>query len=133
MTSGRLPKYQTVEEMEALIEAYFAGEAWIESGDTKVFAPTVTGLAYALDMTRQGLCDYGEKDIFADTVRKAKQRVEIALEKRLYHAAPVGTIFNLKNNYGWRDKSETEMSGSLDLRDATDEQLDARISKFLAK
>jgi len=39
--------------------------------------------------------------------------VEICLEQRLDAAAPVGAIFNLKNNFGWKDKTEQEHSGGI--------------------
>jgi len=111
MPAGRPPKYETVEEVQALIDGYFEKDAYISIGDAKVFSPTIAGLAYALDLSRQGLLEYQGKPEFSDTIKKAKQRVEIALEQRLYAASPVGTIFNLKNNFGWKDKQETEITG----------------------
>jgi len=111
-TVGRPPKYETVEEMQSVIDTYFETSAFTGAEDAKVFSPTIAGLAYALDLSRQGLLEYQGKPEFSDTIRKAKQRVEIALEQRLYAAAPVGTIFNLKNNFGWKDKSEQELSGA---------------------
>lgn len=75
--------------------------------------PTVTGLALALDLTRQGLLEYEEKGEFSDTVKKAKARVEQFIEDRLFENAPAGAIFNLKNNFGWKDKTEVEQSGKV--------------------
>jgi len=74
--------------------------------------PLIAGLAYHLDMSTEALRNYQDKDEFLATVKKAKQRVEIALEKRLHAAAPVGAIFSLKNNFGWKDKSEQEHTGA---------------------
>jgi hypothetical protein len=45
---------------------------------------------------------------------------------------PTGSIFWLKNA-GWKDKTETEISGNLSLTDLTDEQLDAKIAERMAK
>ena len=42
----------------------------------------------------------------------ARQKVEHALEKHLYQGSVVGTIFNLKNNFGWKDKSEVDNTSS---------------------
>lgn len=68
---------------------------------------TVTGLALALGMTRQGLIDYEGKAKFADTVKQAKQIVEAQNERELYTPKiAAGVIFNLKNNFGWADRTD---------------------------
>jgi hypothetical protein len=112
MTAGRPPKYDTPEQMQAAIDQYFATDAYIEIGEGKMYAPTVEGLAFALNLSRQGLCEYGDKDAFSDTIKRAKQRIAIALEQRLYGQAVTGAIFNLKNNFGWKDKTEQEVTGA---------------------
>lgn len=105
---GRPPKYSNPEEMQALIDAYFA------ECDEKEKPYTITGLALALNMTRQGLIDYQNKDAFADTVKRAKLYVEADTEARLQTARnPAGIIFALKNNYNWRDKQEVDASISV--------------------
>lgn len=91
--------------MQEIIDGYFAERAASEK------PPTVSGLAYALDMSTEALRNYEQKDAFLATVKRAKQRVEIALEERLDAPSPTGAIFNLKNNFGWKDKSEQEVSG----------------------
>lgn len=129
---GRPVKYKTPEEMQHIIDLYFLtckakqteDEALlnelseedmviVESVDD-VF-PSITGLALALDMTRKGLIDYENKDNpeFGNTIRKAKCRVENAVEQRLFYNNPTGSIFNLKNNFSWKDKTEQEVSGNL--------------------
>jgi hypothetical protein len=104
MPAGRPPKFKTPEDMQKAIDEYFA----LCDDDNP---PLVSGLAYHLDMTTESLRRYGDDDEFSATVKKAKQRVEMALEKRLQANSPVGAIFSLKNNFGWKDKSETELSG----------------------
>lgn len=111
MTLGRPPKYNSVEELEDLIEEYFDTDAYMGEGDNRVFAPTISGLAYHLDMTTESLRRYEKKDDFCATIKAAKQRVERALEQRLYGQNVTGTIFNLKNNFGWKDKIEQELTG----------------------
>lgn len=112
---GRPLAYESVDELEKAIEEYFdkeEGDAWIDMGDTKVFMPTVSGLAFHLGIATETLRRYEHKDEFCVTVKKAKQRIEISLEQRLAGQAVTGTIFNLKNNFGWKDKSEQELTGA---------------------
>ena len=98
---GRPPKYKTKEEMQEKIDKYFA------ECDKERDPYTVTGLAMALDIDRRTLLNYSEKDEFFPTIKKAKLRVENYLEKRLIKdSSTTGIIFNLKNNYGWKDNVE---------------------------
>lgn len=87
---------------------------------------TVTGLAVALGTTRETLLDYelgkhDGKDLtveqlaeneqiedFSDTIKEAKLRIYSDTEQQLYQGKAVGAIFSLKNNYGWKDKTEVE-------------------------
>lgn len=109
---GRPPKYNKVEEMQKKIDEYFL------QCDKEHEPYTVTGLAMALDIDRRTLLNYGDKDEFFPTIKKAKLRVENYLEKRLIKdSSTTGIIFNLKNNYDWRDKQEIEHSGKLKLED----------------
>lgn len=39
--------------------------------------------------------------------------VEVFLEERLQGTAATGTIFNLKNNFGWKDKTEQKLTGKV--------------------
>lgn len=98
---GRPPKYTKKEQMQLKIDEYF------KECDLKHEPYTVTGLALALDMSRQDLINYSKKSEFFDTIKRAKMKVEVYLEKRLIiDSSTTGIIFNLKNNYGWRDKQE---------------------------
>lgn len=128
MTMGRPPKYESPEEMQDLIDLYFLACRVHQTGDTDLMAdcdenelliindiedayPSISGLAYLLGMTTECLRTYGEKDDFSATVKRAKQRVEMSLEQRLANPACTGSIFSLKNNFGWKDKTEQEFSG----------------------
>lgn len=109
---GRPPKYKTKEEIQEKIDEYF------KRCDDEHEPYTVTGLALALDIDRRTLLNYSDKDEFFPTIKKAKLRVENYLEKRLIKdSSTTGIIFNLKNNYDWRDKQEIEHSGKLKLED----------------
>ncbi len=63
---------------------------------------TITGLALALDTTRETLLDYEKRDEFSDTIKKAKLRVENQYEKSLQESGRSGDIFALKN-FNWKD------------------------------
>ena len=113
MPAGRPLKYETVEEMQEIIDAYFAedGNAYMKAGEAMIYNPTMAGLAYELDLSRQSLLNYAGKDEFLDTIKRARAKVEIHLEQRLGGNAVTGTIFNLKNNFNWKDKTEQELTG----------------------
>lgn len=94
-------KFKSVEEMQIAIDNYF------NECDEKERPYTISGLAYALDTNRQTLLDYQEKDEFTDTIKKAKAKIEQFVEERLFMGSnTAGVIFNLKNNYDWKDKQE---------------------------
>ena len=98
---GRPPKYTEAEEMQKKIDKYF------EDCKLNNKPYTITGLGLALDMSRQDLINYSKKEKFFDTIKRAKMRVENYLEERLINdSSATGIIFNLKNNYGWKDKQE---------------------------
>lgn len=110
---GRPLKYKSAAEMQKVIDKYFA------DCDEKNEPYTVTGLALALDMSRQDLINYQNKGEFFDTVKKAKQRVEAYIEKKMYGNNVTGLIFNLKNNFGWVDRQEIEQHNTFDFGSAT--------------
>lgn len=129
---GRPPKYATVEELQTGIDNYF------EDCKKTLSHLTVTGLALFLNMTRKGLIEYAEKsDEFGNAVKMAKLKVENYIEQRLFESNPAGCIFNLKNNFDWRDRNETELSTApgrpLEYKNLTDDELDARIAELSAK
>lgn len=85
---------------------------------------TITGLALALGTNRQTLLEYqGEvagreksDPRYADTIKKAKLICENFAEEYLYSGrAPVGAIFNLKNNYNWKEETQVEHKGGISL------------------
>lgn len=98
---GRPPKFTSVEQVQKLIDKYF------KECDKKKKPYTITGLALALDTTRDVIIDYEKKDEYSNTIKKAKQKCEQYSEEQLYRTSQVaGVIFSLKNNYGWKDKLE---------------------------
>lgn len=83
---------------------------------------TVTGLAVALDTTRETLLDYEKKTEnaeFSDAIKNAKQMIHNYAEEYLFSGKNVvGAIFNLKNNWGYVDRIETDnLNKNVDLDD----------------
>lgn len=133
MKVGRPLKFKTVKELEDKIQGYFNScfeEQWFdevmrdENGNIepledgkKILQPvkkrvqikpiTITGLAVALETSRQTLINYEDKDQYFDTIKKAKNFIESYVEEQLFNGRnAVGVIFNLKNNFEWRDTQE---------------------------
>lgn len=112
MTAGRPKSFKTLEELEKAIEDYFNEGAYMEGGDGRVFAPTMAGLARHLKVDRKTIVNYGHDQEYFRTIKEARSRVEEFLEQKLYGNTVTGVIFNLKNNFGWKDKTEQELTGA---------------------
>lgn len=122
MARARPLLFKTVSELQSKIDAYFEScfdnqEIKDKKGNTTGYIKTqirpytVSGLAVALDTSRQTLINYEEKADYFDTVKKAKDIIENWTEEQLYRSTQVtGVIFNLKNNYDWKDKTETDIT-----------------------
>lgn len=119
--NGRPPIFKTAEEMQKVIDEYFQ---WCDDRAIKIYddktqtekmisspAPyTMSGLARRLGFSRETLSNYKEKTGFLDTIKAARDRVEEDVESRMNdkHTFTAGLIFNAKNNFGWKDRSEVE-------------------------
>lgn len=103
---GRPLLFKNVKELEEKIDSYFKDE------DNKPY--TITDLAVWLDCDRKTLTNYGERDEFFPTIKRAKTKIEAGIEKGallgLYN--PTFSIFNMKNNFGWQDKQEIDTSST---------------------
>lgn len=101
--------YTSVEDMQKIIDEYFI------ICDEKEKPYTMSGLAYALDMDRKSLLNYSKDEQFFPTIKKAREKVEQQLEENalMGKANATFTIFNLKNNYGWRDQVEVKNENEL--------------------
>jgi len=132
---GRPLKFKTVKELQQKIDAYFES-CWedTEEGKKMIRPLTITGLALALDTTRDTLLDYEEKDGFSDTVKKAKQRVENFAEEQLFiNPRTAGIIFNMVNNWGWQNKQETKQEVTIEDKTDVKERLIYRINEVVAR
>ena len=131
--TGRPLKYKTPVAMQAAIDEYFNDCEYDKDGNARehIKPPTVSGLAYYLGfLDRKAISEYGLRDEFSDTIKKARIRIENYLETRLTSNAVAGIIFNLKNNFGWKDKTEIEHSGNL--ATMRDQELEAKLKGMLS-
>lgn len=126
---GRPLKFKSVEELQNKIDIYFKscyqdrvvrdnkGNVLLDINDKAIIERVcvepicITGLALALDTTRDLLIDYEKKDEFSNIIRRAKLFCQHFAESHLFTARnPAGAIFNLKNNYGWKDVTQQEVN-----------------------
>lgn len=120
---GRPPMFETPEQLQDAIDDYFQNgitkrKVVVGKGDNQrieeVEVPTITGLCYHIGFeSRQSFYDYEKKDGFTYTVKRARLFIEQEYEEQLNVGNTIGAIFALKN-MGWKDKTEHEMSGSLE-------------------
>ena len=108
--AGRPLKFKTPKELEEKINDYFT------MCDAQDKPYTITGLALALDTDRKTLLNYEEREEYFPTIKKAKLRVENYAEEKLFKGGnSVGIIFNLKNNYGWKDQQEIKTTSEVNI------------------
>lgn len=74
---------------------------------------SVTGLANFLNTSRETLINYENRDEFFDTIKAAKSKIEHYWELQLLGSHATGPIFNLKNNYGWKDQTQVDSNVNL--------------------
>ena len=100
---GRTKLFKNAEELQNAIDNYF------KKCDKNNKPYTVCGLALELGVDRKTLINYSKEDEFFHTIKNAKLKIESQLEESLYRLGNnSGVIFNLKNNYGWKDNAEDE-------------------------
>ncbi len=102
MKVGRPLKFESVEELDSLIEKYFI------HCETTEEIPDVEGLALFLDTTRDLLWDYQKIEMFSDTIKRAKNRLfankkQLAMKGKM---PPAIFIFDSINNHGYSNKQE---------------------------
>lgn len=113
-------KFKTAKELQDKIDEYFkkCDKRTVERFSNKiglvlVNSPepyTIAGLCLAVGLTRQSIINYGKKEQFYDIIKEAKLRIEYDIERRLNDKDEFtpGLIFNLKNNYNYKDKQEVD-------------------------
>lgn len=125
MPAGRPLKFESAEQIEELAAAYFKetpNDEW-----------TITGLALALDTSRRVLVEYEDKELFSNTIKKLKTKIENQYELSLRKHGRSGDIFGLKN-FGWKDKTETDITtGGEPLNSTVSPEAAAAYAEFLKK
>lgn len=108
MAGGRPRLYDDPDIFSEKVEGYFAH---VEATDKR---PTLAGLSYYLGFAdKQSFTQYEEYgDEFSLTVKRARLRIEDDRWQSLIDKAAFtpGLIFDLKNNHGWKDKTEQEVT-----------------------
>ena len=131
---GRPPHYETAEELQEEIEAYFRHCSRTQE------AMTIAGLVDHLGFTsRQSLYDYEQRnEAFSYTIKRAKRHIEAYMAGRLMdgRSNPAGCIFLMKNWFGYTNEDKllinqqvTVESRSIDdLRSTLETLIDRRSS-----
>lgn len=101
---GRKLKFESPEKLAALIEDYFTE---MRSEQKPI---TVSGLAVYLGTTRQIIQNYAQKDEYYEVIQQAKAVCEAYAEECLYGNNVAGVIFSLKNNFGWKDTQDKNVT-----------------------
>lgn len=68
--------------------------------------PSIAGLCLSLGICRDTWAAYAKDEVFSDTVTRARGRVEAYLVGRLETKGARGVIFNLQENFGWKERKE---------------------------
>ncbi|MDR9419444.1 terminase small subunit [Gracilimonas sp.] len=126
--SGKPKKWQTVEELQSDIADYFQEcdenkrLTFVKSigEEIEVSMPlpyTIEGLAEALDCDRDTLLNYQKQEGYEEyfgTIKRAKMKIQRnKVERGLMGVAPSSTtIFDLKNNHGYVDKTIQDLQSS---------------------
>lgn len=117
---GRPLLFKNKEELEQKIDEYFdkCDKRMVERVNKRgeviiINHPepyTMSGLAYSIGVDRQTILNYAKKEEFFGTIKKARDKVEADVEKRMNDrdAFTPGLIFNAKNNFNWKDKQEVD-------------------------
>lgn len=122
--SGKPKQWSTPDELQKDIDKYFdeCNDRYIQVYDKvkqtvveilKQIPYTIEGLCEVLDCDRATLLNYEKKEGYEEyfnTIKKAKIKVQRnKVERGLgSESNPAVTIFDLKNNHGYKDKTEVD-------------------------
>lgn len=105
MAGGRPRLYPEPQKFAEMTEAYFA----------EATTPNMAGLCFFLGFAdKQSFSQYEEYgEEFSLTVKRARLRMEADRHAKLIDKAAFtpGLIFDLKNNHGWKDTTQQELTG----------------------
>lgn len=108
--AGRPPKFTSPEQLE---ELFFS---WKDSFTYEKVAeiPDVEGFCDYVDAYRDILCEYEKKEEYSDTIKRIKnwiyyKKKQLAMQNKMNATI---FIFDAKNNAGYVDKTEQDVSHS---------------------
>lgn len=140
---GRSLAFHSVDDLQQAIDEYFQfcddriQQVYDKKSGTviEIINPepyTMAGLAYAVGVDRKTIYNYSKKDEFFLTIKRAREKVQTDVERRLMEGQATGAIFNLKNNFEYVDKTEVDqkLSGELKTGEANPE-LAAKFAEFM--
>lgn len=98
-------KYKSKKKLQEGINNYF------EKCDKDNRPYSMSGLAYHLGIDRVTLINYGKTESYFTLIKDAKDRVQAQIEENALCGKGNATfsIFNLKNNYGWKDETSVNV------------------------
>lgn len=111
MAGGRPLKFNSVGELEELIEQYFDKQderAMINGWVLPLY--NLEGLAVHLNCDPKTLFNYSKKEEYFPTIKAAKNKcLSVLVDKlQLGEGSVTGAIFLAKNGYGMKDKIDIE-------------------------
>lgn len=117
---GMTPKYPPEKHAEfaRLCDEYF------DDCDRREAPYTIPGLAYYLGFeSRFSIIDYKGKPKFSHTIKRARARIERQRVENLVagKGSTPGQIFDLKNNFDYKDKQEVDTNQSITVNIPKDE------------
>jgi hypothetical protein len=103
------PAFDNPDQLQQGIDAYFA-ECMKEKAE-----PNHVEMAVYLKVPKRTLWGYIDKPDYGTILQRAKEIIEAGLIRKLSNKdyATAGIIFNLTNNYGWKQPNQIEHSGSI--------------------
>ena len=131
----RPPKYETPEEMQALIELFFDQcqniliiKQVVQKGEIILVPtptpPTMAGLAFALNISREKLNNYKGKPEFGHVIARARERIEhnnITMGLTGVYESRINNL-NLVSNFGYTQRSEVDVNIKGGHKQLTDEE-----------
>lgn len=129
MALGRPPKFENPEQFHRLFIKW--KKTFTAESDE---IPDVEGLCIYLDTSRQTLFEYEAKPDFTDTIKRAKdwiiyKKKQLAMKGKI---PPAIYIFDAKNNAGYVDKTEQDITSGGDKIGGISEQQAEQLLKARA-
>lgn len=112
MAGGRPPKFSTDEELQAKFQEW--KDSFAPSGANSGEIPDVEGFCDFIDAYRDLFSEYEKKPEFSDTIKRIKnwiyyRKKQLAMSNKMNATV---FIFDAKNNAGYVDKTEQDVSHS---------------------